>query len=134
MRGLEFDQFAHQRVELGVRQRRRVLDVVAPARVLDLLGRVGETVAIATRSAEYRTRLRELLDDEAADLAVTPELSLTGYDLRDAAAEMTGSARHPLELPVTTLAGGTTTPGIGESGSLDGSGSLARQCRHAEPR
>lgn len=43
-------------VELGFRE--------APGpRVVDLLGRIGETLAIAVRSAEYRARLRELLEE-----------------------------------------------------------------------
>ncbi|MBX3201978.1 MAG: response regulator [Labilithrix sp.] len=43
-------------VELGYRE-------APPARATDLLGRIGEGVAVAVRSAEYRTRLRELLEE-----------------------------------------------------------------------
>jgi predicted amidohydrolase len=49
--------------------------------------------------------LRDLLADAGVDLAVTPELSLTGYDLRDAAADVTGSARPSLEIDSPTLVG-----------------------------
>lgn len=46
----------HGVLELGFRRG-------PPARVLDLLGRIGEPVAIAARSAQYRTRLQELLEE-----------------------------------------------------------------------
>jgi predicted amidohydrolase len=55
-------------------------------------------------AANLRT-LRDLLGNSAADLVVTPELSLTGYDLRDAAADLASSTHRQLDLPVPTLAG-----------------------------
>ncbi|HVH45828.1 MAG TPA: response regulator [Labilithrix sp.] len=50
-----------------------------PPRVLDLLGRIGETLAIAVRSAEYRTRLRELLEESQRQ---TEELQTQQEELR----------------------------------------------------
>lgn len=59
------------------------------------------------------TALRDLLGNVKADLAVTPELSLTGYDLRDAAADVTGSARIAVDVPVQVLAGGVESANAG---------------------
>ncbi len=43
--------------------------------------------------------------DSGADLALTPELSLTGYDLRDAVADIAHARLPDLGLPVPTLVG-----------------------------
>ena len=59
------------------------------------------------------TRLQDLLADADADLAVTPELSLTGYDLRDGAADVTGSATMKLATSTPTLVGAVASANAG---------------------
>ena len=59
------------------------------------------------------TLLRDLLADADADLAVTPELSLTGYDLRDAAADVTASATTMLASATPTLVGAVASANAG---------------------
>lgn len=49
--------------------------------------------------------IRNLTRSISADLVVTPELSLTGYDLRDTGAEVASQAQRQLDLPLPTLAG-----------------------------
>ena len=49
--------------------------------------------------------ISDLLEGAPADLAVTPELSLTGYDVRDAAADVARSAFPDVRLPAPTLVG-----------------------------
>jgi signal transduction histidine kinase/DNA-binding response OmpR family regulator/CHASE3 domain sensor protein len=50
-----------------------------PARALDLLGRIGESVAIAVRSTEYKERLRDLLEESQR---LTEELQAQQEELR----------------------------------------------------
>src|SRR5687767_6154503 len=59
------------------------------------------------------TRLRDLVADADADLAVTPELSLTGYDLRDGAADVTSSATTKLSGSTPTLVGAVASANAG---------------------
>lgn len=49
--------------------------------------------------------ISKLLQHPAADLAVTPELSLTGYDLRDTAASLAKSSWPAFHLPCPALLG-----------------------------
>jgi predicted amidohydrolase len=53
--------------------------------------------------------ISELLEGAPADLALTPELSLTGYDLRDAAAEHARAALPSFGFVHPTLVGGVET-------------------------
>lgn len=62
----------------------------------------------APRMRDERANLRTIsgmLDDAAADLAVTPELSLTGYDLRDAAGAVACGSFPGYDLSQPTLLG-----------------------------
>lgn len=77
-------------------------DPTIPALRLSLL----QFAPVLRNEAANLKAMRDLLQDAETDLAVTPELSLTGYDLRDTAAEAAGSAQRGIELPVPTLAGG----------------------------
>lgn len=73
-----------------------------------------ESLRLAVLQTAPRLRAEEaniagiaaLLGTRGADFAVTPELSLTGYDLRDAAVDHARTAWPPLGLACTTLLGG----------------------------
>jgi predicted amidohydrolase len=80
-------------------------DPTAPALRLALL----QFPPVLGSEAANLKAMRDLLQDAATDLAVTPELSLTGYDLRDAAPDAAGSAQRSLDLPVPALAGAVDT-------------------------
>ncbi len=66
------EQIAQAVVELGFLK-------PVDARTLDLLGRIGESVAIAVRSTEYKARLRDLLEESQR---LTEELQTQQEELR----------------------------------------------------
>ena len=61
--------------------------------------------------AANSARISELLRGAPADLVLTPELSLTGYDLRDAAAEHARSEFAAHSFPHLTIAGAVESAG-----------------------
>ena len=61
--------------------------------------------------AANSARISELLRGASADLVLTPELSLTGYDLRDAAAEHARSEFAAHSFPHLTIAGAVESAG-----------------------
>jgi CheY-like chemotaxis protein/CHASE3 domain sensor protein len=67
------------KVRSGTGERLPVEIVLVDARTLDLLGRIGESVAIAVRSTEYKERLRELLEESQR---LTEELQTQQEELR----------------------------------------------------
>lgn len=64
-----------------------------------------QTAPVLRADERNAERIRELLKDGPCDLAITPELSLTGYDVRDAAAALAKSEWPRFELPAPTLLG-----------------------------
>lgn len=56
-------------------------------------------------------RIRRLQESAPADLVLTPELSLTGYDLRDGAARLATPSFEPLQFPCPTIAGAVELAG-----------------------
>ena len=73
-------------------------DAAPPARVGDLLGRVGERVALALRSVNYRQRLQELLEEtrhQAEELrSHAEELAATNEELEEQSRALRDSQRR----------------------------------------
>ena len=72
-----------------------------------------QTAPVLRDEEANRQRIATLLRGHAADLAVTPELSLTGYDVRDAAASLAKSEWPRFDLPCPTLLGAIESANAG---------------------
>src|SRR5688572_14278321 len=63
-------------------------------------------------AANART-ITDMLDDGATDFAITPELSLTGYDLRDAAVQLAHEQLPTFRFSQRVLLGGVASANAG---------------------